>query len=58
MADTPEPREFPIVVTVGRTRVTVTLILKSGTDVEVKEVRTEKENAPGGDQTTRRAPLR
>jgi len=33
------PREFPVEVTVGGTRVTVTLLLRPGTAVTVKETK-------------------
>jgi hypothetical protein len=40
------PREFPIEVTVGRTRVTVTLLLRAGTTVTVKDTKTTTEPPP------------
>jgi hypothetical protein len=40
------PREFPVSVTVGRTKVEVILILKAGTEVAVKETKITTEPPP------------
>ncbi len=37
------PREFPVVVTVGKVRVTVTLLIARDASVAVKETKTEIE---------------
>ena len=45
--DKPAPREFPVEVTVGRTKVTVTLLLAPGAPVTVKETNVTTEPEPG-----------
>ena len=46
MADD-KPREFPVEVTVGRVKVTVTLLLRPGNAVTVAETKTTTEPEPG-----------
>lgn len=46
-----EPREFPIEVKVGHTKVTVTLLLAPGTAVTVKETNVTTEPEPPESRT-------
>jgi hypothetical protein len=45
--DKPAPREFPVEVAVGGIRVTVTLLLKPGTEVSVVGQETKEQRSDG-----------